>query len=403
MALYRYKALDGEGKRQEGEFDAVTLEAATAQLQERGLIIVKLDLAEAISSAGLRRFFQRDGLSNRQLTQFTQQLATLLGASQPLEKSLGILLRQPGNSKGTQLIERVRDRVKAGRTLSAAMSEEKGQFSPLYLSLVRAGEAGGALSDTLAQLADYLERAQALRGEVANALIYPAFLLVGVLGSVVLLLAYVVPQFIPIFNGLGIPVPEITRAILWIGQFLGDYGLYLLFGSIGMGIILLNRLRERDYRLAWDRRLLSVRWLGNLLQLLETARLARTIGTLLRQGVPLLAALGLGREVCKNRAVQHALGRSAERVKNGGVLSVALESEKVLPELALQMIQVGEEAGQLDQMLLKIADVFDTEAKRGIDRVLAALVPTLTLVMATLVAFIMLAIMLPLMSLTSNI
>jgi general secretion pathway protein F len=268
---------------------------------------------------------------------------------------------------------------------------------------VRAGEAGGSLGDTLKQLALYLERAQTLKGEVTNALIYPAFLFVGVLGSLVLLMAYVVPQFVPIFDGLGVPVPLITQYVLRAGQFLETFGLYLVIAVVALIAIGLSRFRDPAARLRWDRRWLTTRGIGPLVQLLETARLARTLGTLLSQGVPLLSALGIGRLVCNNHAVQSAIENTGDKVKNGDTLSAALAAEKVLPDLALQMITVGEESGQLDEMLLKVADVFDTEAKRNIDRLLAALVPSLTLVMAALVAFIMLAIMLPLMSLTSNI
>lgn len=403
MAQYQYRALDITGTRHDGQLEAASLETATSQLQERGLIIVQLGLAAANANLGLQRWFQQTALSHRQLTRFTQQLATLLQASQPLEKSLGILLRQLDNPKGTQLIGRIRERVKGGQTLSAAMGEEQGQFSPLYLSLVRAGEAGGALGDTLTRLTLYLERAQALRSDVTNALIYPAFLLVGVLGSLGLLLAYVVPQFIPIFDGLGVPVPMITKSILWLGEFLSSFGIYLMAGFVVLLSVIFTRLRDPVQRLAWDRRVLRFRVFGPLLRLLETARLARTLGTLLSQGVPLLNALGIGQQVCNNSAVRLAVEHAVGKVKDGGALSAAMEAEKVLPELALQMIRVGEESGQLDTMLLKVADVFDEEAKRGIDRLLAALVPTLTLVMASFVAFIMLAIMLPLMSLTSNI
>jgi general secretion pathway protein F len=405
MAQYRYRALDGDGRRQQGDIEALTEEAAAALLQERGLIILEILQAHTAPGPGpdLRHLLSRSPLNGRQLVQFTQQLATLLGASQPLDKSLAILQNQSGNPAGSQLVARVQERVKAGRPLSLALAEENGQFTSLYLSMVRAGEAGGSLEDTLKQLALYLERAQKLKGEVTNALIYPAFLLVGVLGSLVLLMAYVVPQFVPIFDGLGVPVPLITQSVLRTGQFLEDFGFYLVIAVVALIAIGLGRFKDPATRLRWDRRWLMMRGIGPLVQLLETARLARTLGTLLSQGVPLLPALGISRLVCNNHAVQSAIENTGAKVKNGGKLSAALAGEEVLPDLALQMIEVGEESGQLDKMLLKVADVFDTEAKRSIDRLLAALVPSLTLVMAALVAFIMLAIMLPLMSLTSNI
>ncbi|WP_426139856.1 type II secretion system inner membrane protein GspF [Pseudomonas sp. DWP3-1-2] len=400
MSLFKYRALDSQGAAQNGNLDARDQAAAVAALQKRGLMVLHI---EAAGIGGLRNAFGQGQLNGAALVSFTQQLATLLGAGQPLERSLTILLRQPGQPQTRALIERIREQVKAGKPLSAALEEEGTQFSSLYISMVRAGEAGGALESTLRQLSDYLERSQLLRGEVINALIYPAFLVVGVLGSLALLLAYVVPQFVPIFKDLGVPIPLITEVILAMGQFLSAYGLMVLIGLIALIWGMAVRLRDPQRRERRDRRLLGIRIIGPLLQRVEAARLARTLGTLLHNGVALLQALVIARQVCTNRALQAQVAQAAESVKGGGTLASAFGSQPLLPDLALQMIEVGEQAGELDSMLLKVADVFDVEAKRGIDRMLAALVPTLTVVMAALVAVIMLAIMLPLMSLTSNI
>ncbi|AHG41585.1 general secretion pathway protein F [Pseudomonas syringae CC1557] len=400
MSLFKYRALDTQGAPQNGTLEARDQEAAIAALQKRGLMVLQVDVA---GLGGLRRALGSGMLNGAALVSFTQQLATLLGAGQPLERSLSILLKQPGQPQTRALIERIREQVKAGKPLSVALEEEGSQFSPLYISMVRAGEAGGALEGTLRQLSDYLERSQLLRGEVINALIYPAFLVVGVLGSLALLLAYVVPQFVPIFKDLGVPIPLITEVILDLGQFLGDYGLAVLAGIIALIWGMAIRMRDPQRRERRDRRLLGIRVIGPLLQRIEAARLTRTLGTLLTNGVALLQALVIARQVCTNRALQAQVEQAAESVKGGGTLASAFGAQPLLPDLALQMIEVGEQAGELDTMLLKVADVFDVEAKRGIDRMLAALVPALTVVMAGMVAVIMLAIMLPLMSLTSNI
>lgn len=400
MSLFKFRALDSQGVAQNGTLDAKDQDVAVAVLQKRGLLVLQI---EAAGMGGLRNALGRGMLNGAALMSFTQQLATLLGAGQPLERSLGILLRQPGQPQTRALIERIREQVKAGKPLSAALEEEGSQFSSLYISMVRAGEAGGALESTLRQLSDYLERSQILRGEVINALIYPAFLVVGVLGSLALLLAYVVPQFVPIFKDLGVPIPMITEVILGLGEFLSAYGLAVFVGLIALIWIMVVRMRDPQRRERHDRRLLGIRIIGPLLQRIEAARLARTLGTLLNNGVALLQALVIARQVCTNRALQAQVAQAAESVKGGGTLASAFGAQPLLPDLALQMIEVGEQAGELDSMLLKVADVFDVEAKRGIDRMLAALVPALTVVMAGMVAVIMLAIMLPLMSLTSNI
>ena len=404
MSQFHYRAVSDAGDILQGEMEAASVEEVIARLQDQGHTPLEAKPAnEAGAGGSFGGLLKRGPFTGDQLAQFTHQLATLLGAGQPLDRALGILMDLPEGERAKKLVERVRDRVRGGAPLSQAFDEEHGVFPKLYISLVRAGEAGGSLEDTLRRLADYLERSQQLRGSIINALIYPAFLMVGVLGSLVLLLAYVVPQFVPIFEDMQVPIPLITQAVLALGNLLQSWW-WLLLLAIGGGIFLWRaRLRDPAYRLAWHGRLLQKRVVGPLLLKIETARIARTLGTLLKNGVPLLSALTIARQVTSNRALDEALAQAAEQVKGGAGLSLALAQSQRFPRLALQMVQVGEEAGQLDTMLLKVADTFDLESKRAIDRLLAALVPALTIVMTILVAIIMAAILLPLLSLTSNI
>jgi general secretion pathway protein F len=404
MTQYRYRAISAAGEALQGQMDAASVEDVIARLQDQGHTPLDARPADANGGgAGLSALFQRGPFTGDQLAQFTHQLATLLGAGQPLDRALGILLDLPESDRAKKLIERVRDRVRGGTTLSYALDEEHGIFPRLYISLVRAGEAGGSLDDTLRRLADYLERAQLLRGSIINALIYPAFLMVGVLGSLVLLLAYVVPQFVPIFADMQVPIPWITSAVLALGEAISGWWwaavILIVLGVVGWQM----RMRDPAARLAFHARLLTMRVVGPLLLKVETARIARTLGTLLKNGVPLLSSLTIARQVTGNRALDDALAQAAEQVKGGAGLGVALAQSGRFPRLALQMVQVGEEAGALDTLLLKVADTFDIESKRAIDRLLAALVPALTIVMTVLVAIIMAAILLPLLSLTSNI
>jgi len=404
MTQFSYKAISAAGEMLHGEMDAASVEEVIAHLQDQGHTPLQAQLAAGTNAgSGLAGWFRRGPFSGDELAQFTHQLATLLGAGQPLDRALGLLLELPEGEHAKKLVARVRDRVRGGSTLSAALDEEHGVFPKLYISLVRAGELGGSLEETLRRLADYLERAQALRGSVINALIYPAFLLVGVLGSLLLLLAYVVPQFVPIFDDMQVPIPWITEGVLLLGNTLQAWW-WLIVLVLGGGFFYWrSRLREPSALLAWHTRLLQMRALGPLLLKVETARIARTLGTLLKNGVPLLSAINIARQVTSNRALDSALDAAHEQVKGGSGLSLALGQTKLFPRLAMQMVQVGEEAGQLDTMLLKVADTFELESKRAIDRLLAALVPALTIVMTVLVAIIMAAILLPLLSLTSNI
>ncbi|GAB2563170.1 type II secretion system inner membrane protein GspF [Dyella jejuensis] len=404
MSQFRYRAVSAAGEIVQGHMEAASLDEVIVRLQDQGHTPLEAKLADTgDAGSGLAGLFKRGPFSGDQLAQFTHQLATLLGAGQPLDRALGILMDLPEGEHAKKLIERVRDRVRGGTPLSQALDEEHGVFPKLYIALVRAGEVGGSLEDTLRRLADYLERTQQLRGSIINALIYPAFLMVGVLGSLLLLLTYVVPQFVPIFQDMQVPIPWITRAVLALGTTLQDWWWLILALVIGGVFVWRARMRDPALRLAWHERLLTLRLVGPLVLKVETARLARTLGTLVKNGVPLLSALGIARMVTSNRALDQALVQGTEMVKGGNGLSLALGQSQRFPRLAIQMVQVGEEAGQLDTMLLKVADTFELESRRSIDRLLAALVPALTIIMTVFVAIIMAAILLPLLSLTSNI
>ena len=407
MPSYRYRAVDASGRISTGLRDAPSIDQVAAYLQSQGLTV--LDVIEGQASIGSSLFSLRSrALSPVRLAQFTHQLAVLMHAGQPLDRALGTLLSLTETKKSAKnpaalLIERIRTSVKGGRALSSALADETGQFSPLYLAMVRAGEAGGQLADTLSALALYLERVTNLRATVGNAMIYPAFLLLGVVGSIAMLLTYVVPEFVPIFNEMNVPLPWVTRAVLDIGMVFQNAWWALLIGMGAIAATCRQVLARPASRLALDRRILTWRVIGKLTQELESARLTRTLGTLLKHGVPLLQALAIARQTLSNRAIAHAVASAGERVKSGQGLARTLGEQDVLPLLAIQMIQVGEETASLDTMLLKAADFFDTESKRSIERLLAALTPTLTVVMSVLVGGIMMAIMLPLMDMTNNI
>ena len=402
MALFRYKAVTTTGESIEGEMEASSREEVIGKLQDAGNI--PIDAREASGAgSGLGDLFRRAELSQPEVIAFTQQLATLLGAGQPLDRALQILLEVPDNDAARKLIGRVRETVRGGTPLSSALEQQHGAFSRLYVNMVRAGEVSGSLHDTLSRLADYLERTRALREGVISALIYPCILLVMVVAALVLLLVYVVPQFVPLFEDMGVELPLITRFVLGLGNFLSAWWWLLVAAALAVAWWTRGRLADPEARLAFDARMLEVRFAGPLVARLETARLARTLGTLLTNGVPLLTALSIGRNVLGNTALVAAVDAAAGEVKTGGGLSYALARSKRFPGLALQMIAVGEESGELDGMLLKVADTFDIEVKRTLDRALAALVPMLTIVMAVLVAFIMLAILLPILDLSQSI
>lgn len=405
MPQYRYKALNAHGELFDGQMEAASEAEVAARLQDQGHVPMEARVAAdgsagAVSWASLLRRKPFDGAA---LVQFTQQLATLLGAGQPLDRALSILLELPEDERSRRVITDVRDIVRGGAALSTALERQHGLFSRLYINMVRAGEAGGSLHETLQRLADYLERSRELKGRVINALIYPAILLAVVGGALLFLLGYVVPQFALMYESLDVALPWFTQWVLNVGLLVRDYWLVLVVVPCALLLVLERKLRQPAFRLAVDGWLLERKGVGALLGKLETARLARTLGTLLRNGVPLLAGLGIARNVLGNRALAADVDTASDDVKNGNGLSAALSRGKRFPRLALQMIQVGEESGALDVMLLKTADTFEQESARAIDRLLSALVPVITLMLASVVGLVIVAVLVPLYDLTNAI
>ena len=404
MPLYRYKALNSRGEMLDGQMEAASETEVALRLQEQGHLPVEARLA---SEGGLdpawRNLFRSSPFAGQRLVQFTQQLATLLAAGQPLDRALTILLELPEDESARRTIADIREAVRGGASLSSALERQHGAFSRLYINMVRAGEAGGSLHDTLARLADYLERTRALKARVVNAMIYPAILLVLVSLSILFLLGYVVPQFAAMYESLDAELPFFSRLILGLGLFVRDWWLLLVVVPALALWWFDRRRRDPATREALDAWVLRRKFAGALVAKLETARLARTLGTLLKNGVPLLSALGIARNVLDNRTLAADVDAAAEEVKNGVGLSVALSRGKRFPRLALQMVQVGEESGALDAMLLKTADTFEQDTGIALDRMLAALVPAVTVVMALLVGVVIMAVLMPLYDLTGAI
>ena len=270
------------------------------------------------------------------------------------------------------------------------------------MNLVRAGESGGGLEGVLHRLADYLERSRELRGRVINALIYPAILVVLVLGSIVFLLTAVVPQFQEVFASLDAELAWYTKAVLATSNALRQGWPLIIAAMLALAWWLNGRMRDPAWRLRMDGKLLAWRLTGSLVARLDTARLARTLGTLVGNGVPLMSALNLSRNVLSNRVLANALDVATSEVKSGSGLGYALGRTKLYPRLAVQMIQVGEESGELDSMLLKVADTFDIETRNAIDRLLAVMVPALTLAMTAVVGAVILSVLLPIYDMTGN-
>ncbi len=392
MPMFEYKAVAPSGETLTGEMDAPTADLVIAHLQEAGNIPVSA--REVGSGFRLETLFRgRRGLSQREIGDLTQQLSTLLSAGLPLDRSLGILTELAENERIRDLVEKVRNHVREGGTLSEGLEARHGVFSRFYINMVRAGEIGGSLDQTLSRMSEYLERAKELKDGVVSAMIYPALLVILAIASLILLMVYVIPQFTPMFEEFGGDLPLMTRIVIFVGDTLQNFWWGLIGGFLLIVIWFRAQMARPTSRRVWDGRFLATKWLGDVIAKIETARLSRTTGTLLINGVPLLSALSIAKNVMTNTVLADDVAEAAKQVKTGTPLARALSNSKHFPRMALQMVNVGEETGKLDDMLLKVADTYDREVRVTIDRLMALLVPVMTLGLAAMIGFIVMSVL----------
>lgn len=397
MPVFEYKAVSSTGETITGEMQAPSQDVVIARIQEQGGIpILAREAGKGFKLGAL--LSPRSGLSQREIGDMTQQLATLLGAGLPLDRSLGILVELSDNERVKATVQKVRNRVREGGSLSDALEERHGVFSRFYINMVRAGEIGGSLDQTLARMAEYLERAKELKDNVVSALIYPALLVFLAIVSLMLLMVYVIPQFTPMFEDFGGDLPFMTKVVVGVGEVLQGFWWAILGGILLMSIWFRSQMAKDATRRVWDGRFLRIKWVGDLLAKIETARFTRTTGTLIVNGVPLLSALSIAKNVMTNTVLAQDVAEAAKKVKTGVPLARALANDEHFPSLALQMISVGEETGRLDHMLIKVADTYDREVRVTIDRLMSLLVPVLTLGLALLIGMIVMSVLMAILS-----
>lgn len=395
MAIYLYTAVTSDGEERQGELDAPNHQAVVRQLQENGLIPLTVDLARTRSRFGE---FAGPHRSAFKVQSFSQELAELTRAGIPLDRALQIMLRATRDDQQRVLLKRIQDSVQRGQPLSAAMQQQGTLFSPFYLSMIRAAESAGSLTEGLNDAAVYLERSRALREKLLSALIYPTILFVVALLSLTIILTYVIPQFEQLFADMGEALPLATRVVIAIAEGVRSFGPWVLILLV-LGYLLFKRqLQQPDFRLNWHGQLLHWPLLGGLVQRIETARFSRSLGTLLKGGVALVGALQLARDTLSNSAFRSAVEGVTEQVREGRRLGEQLQQSGLFPVLAIQMIQVGEETGQLDQTLLNVADRYDREVAVSIQRLLTLLEPILIVGLGVLIAGMIMSILVAIMS-----
>ena len=395
MASFKYKALDAAGKTVEGVIEQSTTDLAAYTLASQGLMVLSLEQARAKPRAGRKKAASKGrkrGNARDRLLHFTREMSVMLSSGLPLDRSLAVLAGMA--DEGTlELVKQLRDDLRQGKSFADAL-EQRPEFSPFYVNMVRAGEASGTLEGTMVRMAEYLERAKALRKMIGSALTYPTILFSVAVLSLVFLLAYVVPSFSELFDDMGGSLPLPTKVVVQIGDFMARWWWLVLGGMAGLYWLAKKRFADEGFRKQFDQRVLGWPLVGELISNVEMSRFARTLGVLLHGGVPLVAGLGIARETVGNRTLRVELDTAVTALREGRSLSASLLQGGKFPELALHMLQVGEETGRMEEMLLKVADLYEDEVGTVTQRLLALLEPALILSLGMLIAGIIVSILL---------
>jgi len=408
MPVYRYRAVNPAGEVAVGELDAANESEIVDRLRDQGLMPMQIAHAAGavVASQPLakdgrkRRLFESKTVTRDQLLSLTRELATLLRAGLPLDRALELLILLSPTPAVAALLQSVRDDVRGGKALSQALATRPEVFSRFYVNIVRAGEAGGALGTVLQRLSDTMERNKELRESVKSALIYPVILIFVAVVSVALLLVWVVPQFETTFAQAGRALPLATQVVVTVGKFMRGWWWAVVGGAFLLVMWFRRRGRNPAVRLARDRRMLELPLLGDLVAKIETARFGRTLATLLANGVTLLAGITIVKETMTNTVLANALDGVIAKLREGKGFGRPLAETGLYPKLATQMIMVGEESGRLEEMLGRVADVYDREVQMAVKRFLAVLEPALILGLAVLIGGIVFSILLGVMGMS---
>jgi type IV pilus assembly protein PilC len=424
MPRFNYIALDTRGQEATGLVEAPSSNAAISQLRQAGYFPTSV-IEEAISGAdgqqtrdraakmaGLTKprakkgivLFERKKVKSKVLMIFTRQLATLIDSGLPLLRSLNVLTKQERDKVLKRTINKVADSVQSGSTFSDALALHPRIFNDLYVNMVKAGEVGGVLELVLNRLSEFQEKAAKIKNKVVAAMVYPGIVMTMAVGIMVFLLVFIVPKFTMIFHDLlgDKPLPPVTRFVIGTSDFLKNHGLIVL-GIVVAAVTLYKFLgRTRGGRFVIDSFKLRMPLFGNLNRKTAISRFARTLGTLVTSGVPILQALNITRETAGNSSIAQAISQVHDSVKEGESIVQPLEASRVFPPMVISMVDVGEETGKLPEMLLKIADVYDDEVDNAVAAITSMLEPIMIVFLALIVGTIVLALFTPLISIITG-
>ncbi len=393
MPGFKYKAVGTDGTVIHGTLEGSDRNQVVEQLHALGQIPIRIDETARKPVKQRSRPLRGRRINDDQITAATRELGTLLHAGIPLDRAFGILISLAEGERMTEVLGDVHERIKGGASLADAIEQQNGIFSPFYINLLRAGEAGGALDTVLERLAEHMEQSKQVRDALLSAMIYPAILVFVAVLSIFVLLGYVVPQFTELFEGTGQMLPLPTRITIAAGEGLKHYGWVMLVVVAGVVWVIRRQLQIPRKRYQWHARMLKLPLAGAIIIRVEVARFARTLGTLLHNGVPLLKALTIVKDSVGNQVIADGIEQVAGSLKEGQSLATPLAEAARFPPFAVHMIRVGEESGRLEEMLLQVATIYDREIQTSIKRTLTLLEPVLILVLGVIIAAVIISIL----------
>jgi type IV pilus assembly protein PilC len=414
MATFAFEAMNSSGQEVKEEIEAVSSEEAIAKIRSKGYFPTKVREKAAKKSAKKKGTevgpmvakkkmpLSVGGVPRKQLVSFTRQLSTLQDAGLPILRSLQILEQQqkPGLLKA--IIGGVADEVEGGGTLSDAMAKYPKAFDKLYVNMINAGEAGGVLDLILARLADFMEKAARLKKKVIGAMIYPAVVITIAVAIVSMIMIFVIPKFEQIFKDFGTKLPKITQILLDVSRWFANWGWAYVLASPIVFMLLWKLIRMSEGgKYATDAIKLKIPILGSILGKTAIARFTRTLGTLISAGVPILDAINITKETCGNEVYSRALGKVHDAIREGETMADPLRATKVCDAIVVNMVDVGEETGDLDKMLIKVADNYDSDVDVLVSSLISILEPVMVVILGLIVGFIVIALFAPMITLIS--
>ncbi|TAG06242.1 MAG: type II secretion system F family protein [Betaproteobacteria bacterium] len=407
MALFAFQAVRASGESVSAQIEAVTENEAVERVREQGLILLSIKPAAQAAIAAqsenkslIAKLLRPRKVTREQIIAFTRDLSNLVSAGLPLDRAFELLTSLAESGPMAVMMQDIRDRVRGGKALSQALAEHPKQFDRLYVNMVRAGEASGSLGPVLARISEFQERSAELRSNVQSALLYPVILVAVAVIAVLVMIFFVVPKFETTFRQFGKALPPATENLLAMSKFMRDDGWMIILGVAALFVLIRGRMRTPAGELKWHLRKLTMPVVGDLFRKIEVARFARTLGTLLGNGVSLLPALTIVKDTIDNRALANSLDGVLARLKEGQGFARPLMETGLYPKLAVHMVAVGEETGRLDSMLMKVADVYDVEVNTSLKRALALMEPVLIVTLAVVVGGIIYALLSALLGLT---